>query len=60
MYFNPNMLYRIVSVDRPEYCLDVSGTDPRKPVIVYRFHGGYNQKWRILEDGLGNVGFLNC
>ena len=56
---NPNTLYKIVSVKDPNYCLDVSGTDNKKPLIIYKFHGGKNQKWRVLEDGQGNYGFLN-
>lgn len=56
---NPNTLYKIVSVKDPNYCLDVSGTDNKKPLIIYKFHGGKNQKWRVMEDGQGNYGFLN-
>ena len=32
---NPNKLYKIVSVKDPNFCLDCSGTDPKKPLIIY-------------------------
>ena len=34
---NPNKPYKIVSVSN--FCLYCSGTDPKKHLIIYQFHG---------------------
>lgn len=50
---DPNITYKIVSAFDPSYCIDQDGNSQDGDLILYKFHGGNNQRWRFIPDGQG-------
>ena len=42
----------------PLYCIDNSATNEGE-LILYKFHGGNNQKWKFIPDGQGLYTIIN-
>jgi len=55
---NPNQPVKILSSINPSFCLDSSqDRSELNDLIIYHQNNGPNQKWRVLNDGMGNIGF---
>jgi hypothetical protein len=58
---NPNQPVKILSSINPSFCLDSSqDRSELNDLIIYHQNNGPNQKWMILNDGMGNVGLTVC
>lgn len=61
MGINPGQAYKIVSAVNQTYCIDSSGsTFSKHQLILYKFHGGNNQRFRFQPDNMGNYIIINC
>lgn len=57
---NPNQPVKIISSINPSFCLDSSQDKSElNDLIIYHQNNGPNQKWRVLNDGMGNIGFAS-
>ena len=57
--YNPQCGYKIVSARDSSFCLDAVGNYPQKQLVITKFNNRPSQLWRVMEDGMGNYGFLN-
>ncbi len=58
---NPGQQYRIVSAVNQQFCLDSSGSTLSKhQPIIYKYHGGANQRWRFQPAGPDCYVIINC
>lgn len=61
MGINPGQPYKIVPASNQMYCLDSSGsTFSKHQLILYKYHGGNNQRFRFQPDNMGNYIIINC
>nr|BAJ99020.1 predicted protein [Hordeum vulgare subsp. vulgare]BAK01457.1 predicted protein [Hordeum vulgare subsp. vulgare] len=57
---DPNTSYKIALVQLPNMVCDCSGDPQQKfKAILWSSHGGANQKWKFVPDGLGNFSIVN-
>lgn len=54
-------IYKIVSVCNQKYCLDASGdSSNRGKLILYTYHGGPNQHFKLQQNSNGYYLIVNC
>jgi hypothetical protein len=57
---NPTQIYKIVSLQDPHFCLDCAyDAETQGKLVLFTQNDGLYQKWRVMSDLQGNVGFMS-
>lgn len=60
IFNNPSQIYKIVSILSPHFCLDCTfDSETSGKLVLYTQNDGLHQKWRVMSDFEGNVGFMS-
>lgn len=60
VFNHATQIYKVASLLDPNYCLDCTyDSQTQGKLVLYSQNDGNNQKWRIMTDPNGHVGFMS-